>query len=225
MGGTRLIKKVKTGELYQSVPDHIKPLFEGSIYPWEILPKIKEFAVSLIESGLDGYTKLSGGVLVGKNVKIAESAVIEGPAIIGNGCELRPGAFIRGSVIICDGCVIGNSTELKNCILMNEVQVPHYNYIGDSVLGYKAHMGAGTVCSNLKADHKNVVIHGDIEYESGLRKVGAFLGDFADVGCNSVLNPGTVVGMNTTVYPLTALRGVYPENCIVKKTDIFVKKI
>lgn len=219
-----MIKKVKIDELYQNIPAHIKPLFAGSIYPWEILPQIKSFATSLIENGLEGYTKLSEGVLVGKNVKIAPTAVIEGPTVIGHGCELRPGAFIRGSAIICDGCVIGNSTELKNCILMDEVQVPHYNYIGDSILGYRAHTGAGTVCSNLKADHKNVVIHGDIEYQTELRKVGAFLGDFADVGCNSVLNPGTVVGMNTNVYPLTALRGVYPENCIVKKTDIVVKK-
>ncbi len=220
-----MIKRVKICELYKNVPDHIKPLFDDSVYPWEILPKIKDFTIFLIENGLDGYTRLSNGILVGKNVKIAESAVIEGPTIIGHGSELRPGAFIRGSAIICDGCVIGNSTELKNCILMAGVQVPHYNYIGDSILGYKAHTGAGTVCSNLKADHNNVVIHGDVEYETGLRKVGAFLGDFADVGCNSVLNPGTVVGMNTTVYPLTALRGVYPENCIVKKTDTFVKKI
>ncbi len=219
-----MIKKVKIDELYQNVPTHIKPLFEDSTYPWEILPQIKSFAASLIEIGLEGYTKLSEGVLVGKNVKIAPTAVIEGPTVIGHGCELRPGAFIRGSAIICDGCVIGNSTELKNCILMDDVQVPHYNYIGDSILGYKAHTGAGTVCSNLKADHKNVVIHGDVEYKTGLRKIGAFLGDFADVGCNSVLNPGTIVGMNTNVYPLTALRGVYPENCIVKGTDIVVKK-
>lgn len=224
MGGMSLIKKVKIDELYQNIPDHIKTLFEGSIYPWEILPKIKEFATYLIENGLEGYTKFSRDVLIGKNVKIAPNAVIEGPTIIGHGCELRPGAFIRGSAIICDGCVIGNSTELKNCIIMDEVQVPHYNYIGDSILGYRAHTGAGTVCSNLKADRKNVVIHGDVEYETGLRKIGAFLGDFVDVGCNSVLNPGTIIGMNTNVYPLTALRGVYPENCIVKETNVIVNK-
>ena len=220
-----MIKKVKIEELYKKIPEYINPLFEGKTYPWEILPEIKSFVTYIAENGLEGYTKLSEGIWVGKNVKIAPNAVIEAPAIIGHGSELRTGAFIRGSVIIGDGCVVGNSTELKNCILMDEVQVPHYNYIGDSILGYKAHTGAGTVCSNLKADHGNVVIHGDKEYETGLRKVGAFLGDFADVGCNSVLNPGTVVGMNTNVYPLTAARGVYSESCIVKKADLVVKKI
>ena len=220
-----MIKKVKIDELYKNIPEHIKPLFEGKIYPWEILPEIKSFVASIVEKGLEGYTRLSEGVLVGENVKIAQGVVIEAPAIIGHDCELRTGAFIRGSVIICDGCVIGNSTELKNCILMNGVQVPHYNYVGDSIFGNRAHTGAGTICSNLKADHKNVFIHGDIEYEANLRKVGAFLGDFADIGCNSVMNPGTVVGINTTVYPLTSLRGVYPENCIVKETNIVVKKI
>ena len=220
-----MIKKVKIDELYKNIPKHIKPLFKGKTYPWEILPDIKSFVASAVENGLEGYTRLSEGVLVGENVKIAPNVVIEAPAIIGHGCELRPGAFIRGSVIICDGCVVGNSTELKNCILMNGVQVPHYNYIGDSIFGNRAHTGAGTICSNLKADHTNIFIHGDIEYETNLRKVGAFLGDFADIGCNSVMNPGTVVGINTTVYPLTSLRGVYPENCIVKETNIVVKKI
>ena len=220
-----MIKKVKIEELYKRIPEHLKPLFEDKTYPWEVLPNIKSFVSALTQQGIEGYTKHSEGILIGQNVKIAPNAVIEGPAIIGHGSEIRAGAFIRGSVIIGDGCVVGNSTELKNCILMDEVQVPHYNYIGDSILGYKAHTGAGTVCSNLKADHGNVVIHGDKEYETGLRKVGAFLGDFADVGCNSVLNPGTVVGMNTNVYPLTAARGVYPESCIVKKADLVVKKI
>ena len=224
MEGISLIKKVKIEELYKSIPEGMKPLFEEKTYPWEILPNIKSFVSSLVENGIDGYTKHSDGVLIGKNVKIAHNTVIEGPTVIGHNCELRPGAFIRGSVLIGEGCVIGNSTELKNCILMDNVQVPHYNYIGDSILGHKAHTGAGTVCSNLKADNKSVVVHGDDEYETSLRKVGAFLGDFADVGCNSVLNPGTVVGMNTTVYPLTSLRGVYPENCIVKGTKTVVKK-
>ena len=222
--GIRLIKKVKIEELYKNIPEHIKPLFEDKTYPWEILPDIKSFVSALVESGIDGYTKLSEGVLVGRDVKMAPNVIIEAPAIIGHGSELRTGAFIRGSVIICDRCVVGNSTELKNCILMNEAQVPHYNYVGDSILGHRAHMGAGTVCSNLKSDHRNVVIHGEIEYESGLRKVGAFLGDFADVGCNSVLNPGTIVGMNTAVYPLSSLRGVYPEYCIVKAPNNVVKK-
>lgn len=220
-----MIKKVRIDQLYNNIPEHIKPLLCNSVYPWEILPGIKEFILSLLESGIKGYTKLSDDVLIGENVKIHPNTVIEGPALIGHGSEIRTGAFIRGSVIIGKRCVVGNSTELKNCILMDDVQVPHYNYVGDSILGYRAHTGAGTVCSNLKSDRKNVIIHGEEEYETGLRKVGAFLGDFADVGCNSVLNPGTVVGKMTAVYPLTALRGVYPENCIVKGTNTVVKRI
>ena len=218
-------KLVKIKDLYSRVPTYLEPLFESCEYPWEILPKIKEYAKELIEKGIEGYTLISEGVLVGENVKIYESATIEGPCIIGSGCEVRPGAFIRGSVITGEGCVIGNSSELKNCILLDKVQIPHYNYIGDSVLGNKAHTGAGTICSNLKSDGKPVVIHGDVEYETGLRKIGGILGDGADVGCGSVINPGTVIGKNTSVYPLTALRGVYPADCIVKGTKTVVKRI
>lgn len=218
-------KLVKIKDLYSEVPAYLEPLFESCEYPWEMLPKIKEYAKSLIEKGIEGYTLISEGVLVGENVKIYESATIEGTAIIGSGCEVRPGAFIRGSVITGEGCVIGNSSELKNCILLDKVQIPHYNYIGDSVLGNKAHTGAGTICSNLKSDGKPVVIHGDVEYETGLRKIGGILGDGADVGCGSVINPGTVIGKNTSVYPLTALRGVYPADCIVKDTKTVVKRV
>lgn len=150
--------------------------------------------------------------------------MIEGPTIIGEGTEIRPGAFIRGSVITGKDCVVGNSTELKNCILLDRVQVPHYNYAGDSVLGNRAHMGAGAVCSNLKADGKMVVIHGDSEYETGMRKIGGILADGADVGCGCVLNPGTVIGKNTSVYPLNALRGVFPADCIVKSQDVVVER-
>lgn len=218
-------KLVKTKDLYSEVPSYLKALFDSCEYPWEMLPKIKEYAKSLIDGGMDGYTLISENVLVGENVKIYDTATIEGPAIIGSGSEVRPGAFIRGSVITGEGCVIGNSSELKNCILLDKVQIPHYNYIGDSVLGKKAHTGAGTICSNLKSDGKPVVIHGDVEYETGLRKIGGILGDGADVGCGSVINPGTVIGKNTSVYPLTALRGVYPAECIVKDTKTVVKRI
>ena len=224
-GATLLNKLVKIKDLYSRVPTYLEPLFESCEYPWEMLPKIKEYAKELIEKGIEGYTLISEDVLVGENVKIYESATIEGPCIIGSGCEVRPGAFIRGSVITGEGCVIGNSSELKNCILLDKVQIPHYNYIGDSVLGNKAHTGAGTICSNLKSDGKPVVIHGDVEYETGLRKIGGILGDGADVGCGSVINPGTVIGKNTSVYPLTALRGVYPADCIVKGTKTVVKRI
>lgn len=220
-----LNKLVKTKALYSLVPEYLAPLFDSCEYPWEMLPKIKEYILSLIKTGIPGYTLISENVLVGENVRIYPTATIEGPAIIGSGSEVRPGAFIRGNVITGAGCVIGNSSELKNCILLDKVQIPHYNYIGDSVLGYKAHTGAGTICSNLKSDGKAVVIHGDVDYKTGLRKIGGILADGADVGCGSVINPGTVIGKNTSVYPLTALRGVYPSDCIVKSTKEIVKRV
>lgn len=219
-----MIKKVKTQELFDCQCDYLKELFEGAEYPWEMLPRLKEYIKALIKNGIPGYKLIGEDVLVGENVKIYPTATIEGPTIIGEGTEIRPGAFIRGNVITGAGCVIGNSTELKGCILLDKVQVPHYNYVGDSVLGNRAHMGAGSICSNLKTDGKNVVIHGDEEYETGLRKIGGILADGADVGCGCVLNPGTVIGKKTSVYPLTSLRGVFPENCIVKSLTNIVKR-
>lgn len=218
-------KKVKTVELFDCTVPYLVSLFQENEYPWDMLPKIKDLAKRIIAEGLPGYTLLCDGVLIGENVKIYPTATIEGPTIIGSGTEIRPGAFIRGGVITGENCVIGNSSELKNCILLNKVQIPHYNYVGDSILGNKAHTGAGTICSNLKSDGKNVVIRGDVDYPTGLRKVGGILADGADVGCNSVINPGTVIGKNTSVYPLTFLRGVYPADCIVKSTDNVVKRI
>jgi NDP-sugar pyrophosphorylase family protein len=219
-----LNKQVKTTELFECRTPYLKKLFEEAEYPWEMLPKIKECIKTLIAEGLEGFTEISEGVWVGKDVKIYPTVTIEAPAIIGHGTEIRPGAFIRGSVITGENCVIGNSSELKNCVLLNKVQVPHYNYVGDSVLGNYAHMGAGSICSNLKSDGKAVVIHGDEDYATGLRKIGGILGDHADIGCGCVLNPGTVIGKNTSVYPLNALRGVFPEGCIVKSMDNIVKK-
>jgi NDP-sugar pyrophosphorylase family protein len=219
-----LNKLVKTNELFECETPYLKELFESAEYPWEMLPKIKEYAKRLIENGLEGFEEISEGVFIGKEVKIYPTATIEGPAIIGHGTEVRPGAFIRGSVITGENCVIGNSSELKNCVLLNNVQVPHYNYVGDSVLGNYAHMGAGSICSNLKSDGKPVVIHGEMDYGTVMRKIGAILADHADIGCGCVLNPGTVVGKNTSVYPLNALRGVFPEGCIVKKIDDVVKR-
>lgn len=218
-------KSVKTKELFDCQTPYLTSLFDSCEYPWEMLPKIKELAKKLVDEGIEGYTLLSEGVLVGENVKIYPTATIEGPTVIGSGSEVRPGAFIRGGVIIGEGCVIGNSSELKNCILLNKVQIPHYNYIGDSILGNKAHTGAGTICSNLKSDGKPVVVHGEIDYPTSLRKVGGILADGADVGCGSVINPGTVIGKNTSVYPLTSLRGVYPADCIIKGTNEIVKRI
>ena len=223
--GIALSKKVKTEDLFECQTEYLTPLFSSAVYPWEMLPKIKEYIIDLINKGIDGYTLLADGILVGENVSIHKTAVIEPPAIIGSHTEIRPGAFIRGSVITGERCVIGNSSELKNCVLLNRVQVPHYNYVGDSILGNKAHMGAGSICSNLKSDGKPVVIHADIDYITGLRKIGGILADGADIGCGCVLNPGTVIGKNTSVYPLTSVRGVIEEDSIVKSMDNIVKRI
>ena len=216
---------IKTSELFTTECPFLKEVFEKSTYPWEILPQIKEIVKKVLETGLEGYHELEPGILVGENVKIAKTATIEAPAIIGANTELRPGAFLRGNVIIGEKCVIGNSSELKNSILLNNVQVPHYNYVGDSILGDYAHMGAGSILSNLKSGGSNIVIHGDKEYETGLRKIGGFLGEHADIGCGSVLNPGTIIGKNTRVYPLSMLRGCFPENSIVKSQRNVVEKI
>ena len=217
-------KKVKTAELYESIPEILKDLFKHE-YPWEILPLIKAYTAEIIKNHPKGYKLLKEDVLIGENVTISPTATIEGPTVIASGTEIRPGAYIRGSVIIGENCVVGNSTELKNCILLEKVQVPHYNYVGDSILGKKAHMGAGSICSNFKADGKNIIVHGQTNYETGLRKMGAMLGDGADIGCGCVLNPGTVIGKRTSVYPLTSLRGVFPADCIIKSSDNIVKRI
>ncbi len=223
-GGIKLVKQVKTKELFDCQVDYLKALFDGAEYPWEMLPKIKDYMRELIAQGLEGFREISEGVFVGKDVKIYPTATIEAPAVIGHGTEVRPGAFLRGGVITGANCVLGNSSELKNCVLLDKVQVPHYNYVGDSVLGNYAHMGAGSICSNLKTDKKPVVIHGDEDYATGIKKIGAILADGADVGCGCVLNPGTVIGKRTSVYPLNALRGVYPADCIVKTPTAYVKR-
>lgn len=213
---------VKTKELFTCNTPYLCALFEAHEYPWEMLPTLKAYIRDLIQKGIPGYKQIAENVLVGENVKIYSTATIEGPTIIGSGTEVRPGAFIRGSVITGENCVIGNSTEIKNSVLLDKVQVPHYNYVGDSVLGNHAHMGAGAICSNLKSDGKPVVIRGEETYETGIRKIGGILADDADVGCGCVLNPGTIVGKNTSVYPLTSLRGVYPSDCIVKDAKTIV---
>ncbi len=217
--------KIKCKDLFEpSGIDIIDSLVFSKENPWLILKEIQSYIVSLIEKGVEGYTLLKEGVLIGQDVKIAETATINGPTIIGNHVEIRPGAYIRGSVIVGDESVVGNSSELKNAILMRHAQVPHYNYVGDSIVGNYAHMGAGSILSNLRSDGKNIILHGEEEHETGLRKIGAFLGDHADIGCGSVLNPGTVIGKNTQVYPLSLLRGIYKENSIVKSTRCVVEK-
>ncbi len=215
---------LKTKDLFECKTPYLEKLFNNHKYPWEILPVIKAYINELIKDGLCDFEKIADDVYVGKDVEIYPTAVIEGPAIIGAGTKIRPGAFIRGAVITGANCVIGNSSELKNCVLLEHVQVPHYNYVGDSVLGNNAHMGAGSICSNLKSDQKEVVIHGDEEIKTNLRKIGAMLADGADIGCGCVLNPGTIIGKNTSVYPLNALRGVFPANSIVKSQNNIAKR-
>ena len=208
----------KTLELLDLERTLAKPLFEGKTYPWEALGEIKDFILSLGESlSEDEYEKRGEDVWIAKDAKVFPSAYIAGPAIIGHGTEVRHCAFIRGSALIGDNCVIGNSVEVKNAVIFDNVQVPHYNYVGDSVLGYRSHMGAGSVTSNVKSDRSLVVVkNGDELIETGRKKFGAILGDYAEIGCNSVLNPGTVIGRRSSVYPTSCVRGVVPEDSIYK---------
>ena len=201
-----------------------KDYLAGFQYPWEALKGIKEMVLTLGQQLDENYIQLWPQVWVHKTAVIAPSASLTGPCIIGAHTEVRHCAFIRGSALVGEHCVVGNSTELKNVILFDNVQVPHYNYVGDSILGYKAHMGAGSITSNIKSDKTNVVIRGALNVETGLRKVGAMLGDFVEIGCNSVLNPGTVIGRNTNVYPLSCVRGAVPANAIHKNSGEIVKK-
>ena len=196
----------------------------GFTYPWEALKGIKELILTLGETLGEEYEQVQPQVWVHKTAKVFPSAYLGAPCIIGANTEVRHCAFIRGSALVGEGCVVGNSTELKNVILFDGVQVPHYNYVGDSILGYKAHMGAGSITSNVKSDKSLVVIHGDEDIPTGIKKVGAMLGDFVEVGCNSVLNPGTVIGRCSNVYPTSCVRGVVPENSIYKKNDTIVAK-
>ena len=201
-------------------------LFAEAMYPWEVLPRIHDFILEL-EKRLPGglYEKKGENIWVAKSAKVAPTACLNGPLIIDEEAEVRHCAFVRGNAIIGKGAVVGNSTELKNVVLFNKVQVPHYNYVGDSILGYKAHMGAGSITSNVKSDKTLVTVKGQgISIETGLKKMGAMLGDCVEVGCNSVLNPGTVIGRNTNIYPTSMVRGVVPANSIYKNRENVVEK-
>ena len=193
-------------------------------YPWEALSGIKNLILELGKTLGDDYTEVSDQVWVHKTAKVFPSACLGAPCIIGPDTEVRHCAFIRGAALVGAGCVVGNSVELKNVILFDKVQVPHFNYVGDSILGYKAHMGAGSVTSNVKSDKSLVVVHTDPEIPTGLKKFGAMLGDGVEVGCNSVLNPGTVVGKNSSIYPVSCVRGVVPADSIYKTGGNIVKK-
>ena len=213
------MENIKITELFDLTKTMASDYLDSFTYPFEALKGISELIVRLGES-LDSsiYEKRGEDVWVAKSAKVAPTAFLGGPCIIGEHTEVRHCAFIRGSALVGNGCVVGNSVELKNVIIFDDVQVPHYNYVGDSILGYHSHMGAGSITSNVKADKTNVVIKSEADsIETGLKKVGAFLGDYAEIGCNSVLNPGTVIGRHSNVYPLSMVRGVVPANSIYKK--------
>ncbi|RHP31278.1 acyltransferase [Lachnotalea sp. AF33-28] len=213
------MKELSVKELYDLSHTKAEELLESVEYPWEALPKIGDFIRRLGES-LDPevYEQRGDAVWIAKSAKVAPTASINGPAIIGENTEVRHGAFIRGNALVGDGAVVGNSTELKNVILFDKVQVPHYNYVGDSILGYKSHMGAGSITSNVKSDKKPVVIKaGETRITTGMKKIGAMLGDEVEVGCGSVLNPGSIIGPHTNIYPLSMVRGYIPAHSIYKR--------
>lgn len=219
-------KELTVGELYNLEETIAAKIFEDVVYPWEVLAKISDFILEL-GAALDEteYEKRGENVWVAKSAKVAPTAYIHGPAIIGKEAEIRHCAFIRGNAIVGEGAVVGNSTELKNVILFNKVQVPHYNYVGDSILGFKSHMGAGSITSNVKSDKTLVAVKTvDGQIETGRKKFGAMIGDYVEVGCGSILNPGSVIGRNTNIYPLSSVRGYIPAGSIYKRQGEIVEK-
>ena len=220
------VKQVTIKELYDLTETAAKPLLESVTYPWEALPKIKDFIIELGNSlDPEEYEKRGENIRFHKSATVFYSAYIAGPCIIGKDTEVRQCAFIRGSALVGDNCVVGNSTELKNVIIFNNVQVPHYNYVGDSILGFHSHMGAGSITSNVKSDKTLVHVKGaDFDIATGMKKFGAMLGDYVEVGCNSVLNPGTVIGSHSNIYPLSRVRGYVPSNSIYKDRNDIVTK-
>lgn len=220
------VEQVTIKELYDLTETAAKPLLESITYPWEALPKIKDFIIELGNSlDPEEYEKRGENIWIHKSATVFDSAYIAGPCIIGKDTEVRQCAFIRGSALVGDNCVVGNSTELKNVIIFNNVQVPHYNYVGDSILGFHSHMGAGSITSNVKSDKTLVHVKGaDFDIATGMKKFGAMLGDYVEVGCNSVLNPGTVIGSHSNIYPLSRVRGYVPSNSIYKDRNDIVTK-
>lgn len=220
------MKELMISELFTLDESIAKDIFEGATYPWEVLPKISNFIMELGATlSEEEYDKVGDNIWIAKSAKVLPSAYINGPAIIGKNAEVRHCAFIRGNAIVGEGAVVGNSTELKNVILFNKVQVPHYNYVGDSILGYKAHMGAGSITSNVKSDKKLVVVKTPKRnIETDIKKFGAMLGDEVEVGCGTVLNPGSVVGKQSNIYPLSSVRGYVPANSIYKKQGEVAEK-
>lgn len=220
------MQEIEIGSLFDLSHTIAAELLKQYTYPFEVLPNIKEFIIRLGNSlPKDSFTEAGENIWIAKDATVAPSASITGPCIIDSGAEVRHCAFIRGSAIIGKGAVVGNSTELKNVVLFDRVQVPHYNYVGDSILGFRSHMGAGSITSNVKSDKTPVQIKcGDEKIDTGLKKIGAILGDGVEIGCGTVLNPGTVIGRNTQVYPVSCVRGVLPPNSIYKKAGEIVTK-
>ena len=221
------MEECKVCNLYDLEETMAKSLLEGVTYPWEALPKISDFILELGKTlDKDKYNKIGEDIWIAKTAKVSPTAYITGPAIIGENAEVRHCAFIRGKAIVGENAVVGNSTELKNVILFNKVQVPHYNYVGDSILGYKAHMGAGSITSNVKSDKKLIIVKTKEEkIETGLKKFGAMIGDEVEVGCGTILNPGSVIGKKSNIYPLSSVRGVVPKNSIyINKNEIVEKQ-
>lgn len=220
------MEDITVKSLYDLSETIASDLFEGVTYPWEVLSKIHDFILNLGQKlPGDVFEKRGEDIWIANSARIAATACLNGPLIVDEEAEIRHCAFVRGNAIVGKGAVVGNSTELKNVILFNKVQVPHYNYVGDSILGYRSHMGAGSITSNVKSDKTLVVVKGkDISIATGLKKMGAMLGDYVEVGCNSVLNPGTVVGRNSNVYPTSCVRGVIPASHIFKDKEHIVKK-
>lgn len=218
--------ELKITDLYDLTHTRAAEYLSRFTYPWEALSGITDLILEIGKTlPEEEFDHPAEDVWIAKDAKVYPNANIYGPCIIGSKTEVRPGAFIRGSALVGDGCVVGNSTELKNVIIFDVVQVPHYNYVGDSILGYKSHMGAGSITSNVKSDKTLVVIKNEGELiETGRKKVGAMVGDYVEVGCNSVLNPGTVIGRESNVYPLSRVRGVIPPRCIYKDGDNVVPK-
>jgi NDP-sugar pyrophosphorylase family protein len=212
-----IMEKIKTSELFCRIPKVLTDLFSCAEYPWQILPMIKSYIAKTVEKGLPGYTRYTKNILIAEGAEISDKATLNGPLIIGMGAEIRAGALIRGNAYVGEGAVIGNSTEVKNSIVLDGAKAPHYNYIGDSIVGFAAHLGAGVILSNLRLDKGEIIIKAKEPHVTSLTKVGSFIGDGCEIGCGSVLNPGTVLGRGCSVYPLSSVSGVYCEKSIIGK--------
>ena len=215
--------KIRATDLFGNIPDALAPLFSEVDFPFEAIGGIRNFIMKLISDPPEGFSEYADGVIVGRGVVIEDGATIMPPTIICDRAEIRQGAYIRGYAFIGEGAVVGHCTEVKNSILMPYAKAPHFNYVGNSILGYGAHLGAGVILSNLKADKSDIVIHGEEDFPTNMRKLGAMVGDGAEIGCNAVLNPGAVIGRGAVVYPLVSFRGVLPEGHIAKSAEKIIK--